>query len=360
MRVSLRIRLRRTVVGGAVLAVALGGLAAAQPAQASAGKSATSAPTGIGASGRHASGLAQSLTSQSQISDSLNPGGVTAPDAILTCATSQIAIGGTEAVAVPVGCLTEYNGEWVKVTWPAGVSTELTQQTDGNLVVETGTGLTWSAGTTFKANPEGPGCLAQFQSSADLVVNNCAGTSIWNSGAHAYPDAVLAFQADGNVVIYETSAGTALWSSATNAAAATVTPDVSQTQVRADFNGDGRSDIAYLYNQTAEGADDTSVWVQTANTTGGFNPPTKVWDSGVGNFDWDDATVLAGDFNGDGDGDCDIAVLYNQTAEGTDDISLYLLDGTGAGTFNTTNGNVPNKVWDSGTGEYDWNHIQLG
>jgi hypothetical protein len=156
------------------------------------------------------------------ITDSLNPGGVTAPDAILTCATSQIEIIDTNSLAIPAGCLTLYNGEWVKVTWTGRSGyMELTQQTDGNLVLTLGNGVTapttpWSSGTTFKGNSGGPGCLAQFQSSANLVVSNCDGTSIWNSATHTYPNAVLTFQLDNNLVIYETSAGTALWSTNTS------------------------------------------------------------------------------------------------------------------------------------------------
>jgi hypothetical protein len=155
---------------------------------------------------------------------------VTAPDAILTCATSQITINGTNNVTVPVGCLTLYNGEWVKVTWgspemPSSewATMELSQQTDGNLVLTVGGGpistggskptTPWSSGTTFKGNPAGPGCLAQFQSSADLVVDNCDGASIWDSGAHTDANALLAFQEGGDLVIYESSAGTTLWSS---------------------------------------------------------------------------------------------------------------------------------------------------
>jgi hypothetical protein len=40
-------------------------------------------------------------------------------------------------------------------------------------------------------------------------------------------------------------------------------------------------------------------------------------------------------------------------------VSLYLLTGNGDGTFNTTDGHAPVKVWDSGTGEYDWTHMKL-
>jgi hypothetical protein len=241
----LRSRRRRTVVGGAVLALALGGLAAALPAQASVSPSAASAHAGIasasatsipisGGSPPHGTSIpisggpsSQLLTfspppivSKAVITDSLSSGSVTAPDAILTCATSQISVGGTVALAIPVGCLTLYNGEWVKLSWLyVGGYMELAQQTDGNLVLTFVTGTTttlWSSGTTFKGNSGGPGCLAQFQSSANLVVSNCDGTSIWNSATHPYPNAVLALQADHNVVIYETSAGTALWSTNTS------------------------------------------------------------------------------------------------------------------------------------------------
>ncbi|HET9169039.1 MAG TPA: hypothetical protein VFN97_06360 [Actinospica sp.] len=154
---------------------------------------------------------------------------MTAPDAILTCATSSTTISGTYSLAIPVGCLTLYNGEWVTVTWTSpqavvagqSVTMELSQQTDGNLVLTvTGDGgkLTrqWASGTTFAGNPAGPGCLARFQSSADLVVEDCNGTSIWNSGAHTDADALLAFQSGGDLVIDESSAGTALWASQTN------------------------------------------------------------------------------------------------------------------------------------------------
>jgi hypothetical protein len=229
LNISLRSRRRRTAVGGTVLAAALGGLAAALPAQASAGPPAASARIGIaGAAAPRTVCPVSGCTPAPVISDSLNPNGVTAPDAILSCATSQIAIGGTSAVVVPVGCLTLYNGEWVKVAWtdyvltaghlvPTLVTEELNLQTDGNLVFNPGNGVTpWSSGTTFKGSAAGgPGCLAQFQSSANLVVSNCNGTSIWNSATQTHPGAVLAFQQDGNLVIYENSAGTPLWASKT-------------------------------------------------------------------------------------------------------------------------------------------------
>ena len=231
MNDSLSSRRRRTIVGGAVLALALGALATAVPAEASAGSSATSASGGIGdaaASGNLApdieGGSPPSAHNTPVLTDSLNPSGLTASDAIVSCATSQISLvsssGGVSfisyGIAIPVNCLTLYNGEWVKVTWSlTGDYLELTQQTDGNLVLTSSNGTTtttqWSSDTTFQGNANGPGCLAQFQSNADLVVDNCDGTLIWDSQTHTYPDAVLVFQPDNDLVIYSAAGGTALW-----------------------------------------------------------------------------------------------------------------------------------------------------
>jgi hypothetical protein len=135
----------------------------------------------------------------------------------VNCATTQIAIGGTEAVAVPVGCLTEYNTEWYQVSWTGtGVATKLTEQSDGNFVLYTGNGKVWGGKTRFADNPNGPGCLAQFQGDANLVVRNCDNAAIFASNTHTFPNAVLAFQADGNLVIYDSVAThKVLWSTGT-------------------------------------------------------------------------------------------------------------------------------------------------
>ena len=215
------------VVGGTVLAAALGGLAAALPAQASAGPSVASAHV-AGAVAPRTVCPVSGCTLPPVLSDSLNPSGVTAPDSILTCATSQIAIGGTEAFTIPVGCLTLYNGEWVEAAWTdyiltnghllaTRVTTELNLQTDGNLVFNPGNGVaSWASGTTYKGSATGgPGCLAQFQSSGNLAVSNCNNASIWSSATQNHTTAVLAFQQDGNLVIYANSAGTPLWASKT-------------------------------------------------------------------------------------------------------------------------------------------------
>lgn len=228
MNDSLSTRRRRTIVGGAVFALALGGLATAVPAEANVGSSAASAAGG--ASGNAVPDIGGGSPPVAHltptVSDSLDPGGVTAPDAEVTCATSEIAklyvsgmvVINTYSLAIPVGCLTLYNGEWVKVAWSnTGYSEELTEQADGNLVLTSVNGTTtstlWSSNTTFKGNANGPGCLAQFQTNADLVVDNCDGTLIWDSKTHTYPDAVLVFQYGGSLAIYDSPTGTALWTS---------------------------------------------------------------------------------------------------------------------------------------------------
>jgi hypothetical protein len=180
------------MIAAAVLGLALGGFATAVPAHAS-----------------------TSTATNPVITDSVS-GTVTGPDSIVNCATKQIGIGGTQAIVIKVGCLTEYNGEWFQVSWTGGTSTRLTQQDDGNFVLYAGNGKTWGAATRYVDNPNGPGCLAVFQGDANLVVRNCDSAAIWSSGTHTYLNAVLAFQADGNLVIYESTSGPALWSTKTN------------------------------------------------------------------------------------------------------------------------------------------------
>ena len=241
---SLSSRRRKTIVGGAVLALALGGLATAMPAEASAGSSATAVPGGAaaasatmsplinGGSPPHGSasavpvggtgtpgGTFTSIQTTATITDSLNPSGLSAPDAILTCATSKTTVSGYEAIAIPARCLTLYNGEWVKVTWNSGFNDSLllTQQTDGNLVltysISAPLGPEWTSNTTFKGNANGPGCLAQFTSTGNLVVDNCDGTQIYTTGTQSAPNAVLVFGvgADNNFQIFDSLGGNVIW-----------------------------------------------------------------------------------------------------------------------------------------------------
>ncbi|MEU6841741.1 FG-GAP-like repeat-containing protein [Streptomyces sp. NPDC046716] len=99
----------------------------------------------------------------------------------------------------------------------------------------------------------------------------------------------------------------------------------SNSVVRHDYNGDGRSDFASWYDY-AEGQD--AIHTFTARADGGFAPPAVGWKTPKGNFWAEYMKRVTGDFNGDGIGD--IAAFY-----GYDDgrVSLLTWLGTGKGTF---------------------------
>ncbi|MFF4225409.1 FG-GAP-like repeat-containing protein [Streptomyces abikoensis] len=82
-----------------------------------------------------------------------------------------------------------------------------------------------------------------------------------------------------------------------------------------DFDGDGKADLAMLtdYGQTPDGRSRSALWVYTASGEG-FGGPRSVWDSGTDSWRWEATKLTTGDFNGDGK--TDIAALYNYGAEG--------------------------------------------
>jgi hypothetical protein len=197
VNIALRIR-RGVMIAGALLALGLGGFAAVSVSAA--------APAG-----------AATTVGTPTVTDDVQ-GTVTTTDDIVTCLPSTISIGGTTAVAFKAGCLSEYYGDKVTVTWSGtGVSTELTLQgSDGNFVLYAGNGKVWAANTAINELSTGPGCKAPFQGDGNLVVYNCAGKALWASNTHGYTDAVLCFQADGNFVIYSAaSGGKAIWAAGT-------------------------------------------------------------------------------------------------------------------------------------------------
>ncbi|MEU2877536.1 FG-GAP-like repeat-containing protein [Streptomyces sp. NPDC007070] len=127
-----------------------------------------------------------------------------------------------------------------------------------------------------------------------------------------------------------------------------------------DFNGDGKSDVAVLYNngQQSDGTNRTSLWTFTSNGSG-FNKPVKVWDNvdaGSGSWNWNRSKVTSGDFNGDGR--TDVGVLYNngQQSDGTNRTSLWTFTSTGSGFGN------PAKKWDNvdaGSGSWNWDRSKV-
>jgi hypothetical protein len=86
-----------------------------------------------------------------------------------------------------------------------------------------------------------------------------------------------------------------------------------------DFDGDGDDDIALLQGLAAGQA---RLWVQTASA-GRLANPVQVWDSGTEAIALNQANLVAGDF--DGDGDDDIANVY-ETAGGTGKLFVHAVN----------------------------------
>lgn len=85
----------------------------------------------------------------------------------------------------------------------------LNYQADGNLVLYAGSVPLWASGTWGR----GVG-RAVMQADGNLVVYNGSGQPLWASGTYGNPGATLAVQDDGNVVIYRTS-GVPIWATNT-------------------------------------------------------------------------------------------------------------------------------------------------
>ncbi|WP_329201366.1 MULTISPECIES: C40 family peptidase [unclassified Streptomyces] len=130
------------------------------------------------------------------------------------------------------------------------------------------------------------------------------------------------------------------------------------SRVKGDFDGDGRDDVAVLYDYGREGGRSHSgLWTFSSNGSG-FNSPKKAWDSGSDSWNWASSKLTVGDFNGDGR--ADIAALYDmgRSEDGRNRTKLF--------TF-TNNGNgfsAPEKVWDSqedaAVKSWNWSASKLG
>lgn len=173
MTISSRIR-RVTMIAATALALGFGGLAAATPAHAQ-GQDSCAWYNGVSPNGGNW--------------ENTTPG--------------VYAFYFKEGLNIP------YTG-YVTCNFSNGTSTKLTMQGDGNFVYYASNGKRWGSNT----RPNG--CYATFQADGNLVVRNCAGAALWASNTHTYPNAILAFQDDGNLVIYPSSSDfNALWATGT-------------------------------------------------------------------------------------------------------------------------------------------------
>ncbi|MFE2531352.1 S8 family serine peptidase, partial [Streptomyces sp. NPDC059371] len=99
-----------------------------------------------------------------------------------------------------------------------------------------------------------------------------------------------------------------------------------------DVSGDGKSDAAYLYDYGAnsDGTSHSALWLQTSNGAG-FNNPVRQWDSGTGSWNWSLSKTLSGDFNGDGKSDVAVLYEYADTSDGRGHSALWTFTSTGTG-----------------------------
>jgi hypothetical protein len=113
-----------------------------------------------------------------------------------------------------------------------------------------------------------------------------------------------------------------------------------------DFNGDGRDDVGIFYGY-ADGS--VALWSFLAKADGGFNAPTRSWQSAAGNWYFERVKLAAGDFNGDGRDD--VGVFYGY-ADGA--VALWTFTATAAGGFN-----APVRSWQSAAGNWYIDHIKF-
>ncbi|RJQ46368.1 MAG: hypothetical protein C4534_02760 [Gaiellales bacterium] len=111
-----------------------------------------------------------------------------------------------------------------------------------------------------------------------------------------------------------------------------------------DLNGDGKSEIAVLYNYDNA---NTGLWLFDPGATG-YNAPRAVWSSGRGNWEWFRSRLVASDFNGDGKSE--IGIFYNY---GNSTTGLWLMDPSGSSY------SAPRGVWSSGRGNWDWDRTKV-
>jgi subtilisin family serine protease len=111
---------------------------------------------------------------------------------------------------------------------------------------------------------------------------------------------------------------------------------------RADINGDGKDDVALLYDY---GLNTTGIW--NFVSTGIAYTPKLSWKSGTGAFSWANSKLVATDINGDRNDD--IAILYNNGSS-TSSLWSFISNGTSL---------APKLAWKSAAGTFSWDKSLL-
>lgn len=106
-----------------------------------------------------------------------------------------------------------------------------------------------------------------------------------------------------------------------------------RTDLSGDFNGDGRADLATVYDF---GSGTTALYIAAAKTNGGISAPVLAFNSGWNNFEYARSQWVAGDFNGDGRDD--LAALYDY---GNGSNGMFTFLGNADGTFS----NLPRSAF---------------
>ncbi|MEE1756426.1 FG-GAP-like repeat-containing protein [Streptomyces sp. SP18CS02] len=203
---------------------------------------------------------------------------------------------------------------------------KLTTKPAGNLVITSSAGKElWSSGAPSPAHAD---ATALVHTNGDIGLYDKGGTFIKSAtGIDSTTPGITAegsaqLQDRGSLVVHNAK-GHSIWSSG--------------TQIRHDYNRDGRSDIGVWYDH-ADGSDAT--WSFLTNTDGTFNRPTRSFQAPSGGWDVTRARFATGDFNGDGYGDA--VVLYVKTDNST---RMWTLSGKSDGGFNE-----PIAGWDAPAG----------
>ncbi|MFB7279166.1 FG-GAP-like repeat-containing protein [Streptomyces hydrogenans] len=118
------------------------------------------------------------------------------------------------------------------------------------------------------------------------------------------------------------------------------------SRINADFNADGRDDVAALYGY---GDGSVALFTFLARADGGFDAPLKSWTRPPGNWTFKSVKLTAGDY--DGNGRADLAAMYDY-ADGS--VSMFTFKSRADGGFSD-----PVKSWTTAPGNWWPENVKL-